>query len=75
MGKGKKKLDLYAKNCGPSPLLRYKFLGPLQFLGLELESFAAAHKKYFHVFSNGKKKDISHLGDILSFVFRFVLFE
>lgn len=22
-----------------------------------------------------KKKDISHLGDILSFVFRFVLFE
>lgn len=69
MGKGKKRLDLYAKKCGPSPLLRYKFLGPLQFLGLELESFAAAHKKYFHVFSNGKKERTSPIWETSSLLY------
>lgn len=50
------------------------FSAHYNFLNLELESFAAAHKNSFNV-TLKEREDISHLGDILSFVFRFVLFE
>lgn len=50
------------------------FSARYNFRNLELESFAAAHKNSFNI-TLKEREDISHLGDILSFVFRFVLFE
>ena len=38
------------------------------------ESFAAAHKNSFNI-TLKEREDVSQMGDILSFVFRFVLFE
>lgn len=55
MGKGKKRLDLYAKIAGLLPYFdtnsstHYNFLARYNFLNLELESFAAAHKKSFNI--------------------------
>ena len=74
-GKGRKNLTYTPKIAGLLPYFVTNFSARYNFSASNLNRLRPHIKNIFTFLVMVKKKDISHLGDILSFVFRFVLFE
>lgn len=74
-GKEGKDLTYTPKIAGLLPYFVTNFSARYNFSASNLNRLRPHIKNIFTFLVMVKKKDISHLGDILSFVFRFVLFE
>ena len=74
-GKEGKDLTYTPKIAGLLPYFGTNFSARYNFSASNLNRLRPHIKNIFTFLVMVKKKDISHLGDILSFVFRFVLFE